>query len=66
MYPLFELEGEASGKCCLVSMSSTQFVSTMQTLERMRDGELKASYCMSLDTPVLSRLGPAEGMAQGQ
>ena len=46
MYPLEVLEGEAAGKCCLVSVSSTQLLSTMETLERMRLAELKASYCM--------------------
>ena len=53
MHPLVVLYGEAS------SMSSTQLVNPMQTLERMRDAQLEASYCMmgcvdmSLDMPVL-------------
>ena len=46
MLPLEVIEGEAAGKCCLISVSSAQLQSTMQTLERMRLAELKASYCM--------------------
>ena len=48
MFPLEALENQAAGKCCLVSVSSTQLTETLQTLERMRLAELKAGICVML------------------
>ena len=48
MYPLEVLQGEAQGKCCLISVSSAELQSMMQTLERMRLAELNASYCITM------------------
>ena len=48
MHPLEVLKGEAAGKCCLIGVSFVQLTGTMQTFERMRISELKASYCISV------------------
>ena len=55
IHPPEVLVGEAASKFCQISVSSAQLDDTLHTLERMRNFELKASYCilvrvdMSLD-----------------
>ena len=46
LFPLEVLEAEAACKCCLMSVSSAELQSTMETLACMRHAELKASYCI--------------------